>query len=201
MQLLKQINNKRPIHVKLPLVDAFDQRLAALPRFQGLRALPEGQFSLVLQLTGKEYREIAKIFIPAMALSLINHSKHLEAIRSGIDFMLSASYESHNESTIAFFQKALISFDKLKWVFKEQQHQSNGKEIRHFNIPKLYSLTHYSTWIKGMGTLDSVNTSQREALHKGVKEAYRNSNKVDYVAQMCFWDDRWLSVEVREATL
>jgi hypothetical protein len=56
----------------------------------------------------------------------------------------------------------------------------------HFIIPKLYSLTHYAMWIKEMGTLDSVNTSQMEVLHKSVKEAYRNSNKVDYVTQMCF---------------
>jgi hypothetical protein len=36
MQLLKQINNECPIHVKVPLVNALNQRLAALPRFQGL---------------------------------------------------------------------------------------------------------------------------------------------------------------------
>jgi hypothetical protein len=47
-----------------------------------------------------------------------------------------------------------------------------------------------------MGTLDSVNTSQIETLHKSVKEAYQNSNKVNYAAQMCFWDDRRLAVEV-----
>ncbi len=51
-----------------------------------------------------------------------------------------------------------------------------------------------------MGTLDSVNTSQIETLHKSVKEAYQNSNKVNYAAQMCFWDDRRLAVEVWEAT-
>jgi hypothetical protein len=50
-----------------------------------------------------------------------------------------------------------------------------------------------------MDTLNGVNTSQTEAQHKSVKEAYRNSNKVDYVAQMCFWDDRRLAVEMREA--
>ncbi len=108
MQLLKQINNECPIHVKVPLVNALNQRLAALPRFQGLWALPEWQFSSVLQLTGKEYHEIAKIDNPAIAPLLINHLQHLEAIRSGIDFMLLASYESHTESTIEFLQNTLI---------------------------------------------------------------------------------------------
>jgi hypothetical protein len=56
-------------------------------------------------------------------------------------------------------------------------------------------------WKKEMGTLDSVNTLQMEVLYKSMKEAYQNSNKVDYVAQMCFWDDQQLSVETQEAKL
>jgi hypothetical protein len=34
-----------------------------------------------------------------------------------------------------------------------------------------------------------------------VKAAFRHSNKVDFVSQMCFWDNRRHSVEIREATL
>ncbi len=103
--------------------------------------------------------------------------------------MMLASYTSHNKTTIDFLQKSLIHFDKLKWVFSKQRLRQNGKEMGHFNVPKLHLLTHYATWIKETGTLNSVNTSQMEVLHKRVKEAYQNSNKVDYVAQMCFWDD------------
>ncbi len=71
----------------------------------------------------------------------------------------------------------------------------------HFDIPKLHALTHYATWIKKMGTLDDVNTALTEALHKTVKAAFRHSNKVDFIPQMYFWDDRRLTVEMREATL
>ncbi len=70
----------------------------------------------------------------------------------------------------------------------------------HCNIPKLHSLTHYSDWIKEMGTLDNVNTALTEALHKTVKAAFRHSNKVDFLLQMCFWDDQRLSVKMRKAT-
>jgi hypothetical protein len=80
MELLKQMSHERPMHVKIPLVDALNKRLAEFPRFQGLWALPEGRFSSMSQLTGKEYRQIARIFIPAVAPLLINHPKHLEAI-------------------------------------------------------------------------------------------------------------------------
>jgi hypothetical protein len=52
-----------------------------------------------------------------------------------------------------------------------------------------------------MGTLDNINTALTEALHKTVKAAFCHSNRVDFISQMCFWDDRRLSVEMREATL
>jgi hypothetical protein len=71
----------------------------------------------------------------------------------------------------------------------------------HFDIPKLHALTHYATWIKRMGTLDNINTALTKAIHKTVKAAFRHSNKVDFFSQMCFWDDRQISVEMREATL
>jgi hypothetical protein len=52
-----------------------------------------------------------------------------------------------------------------------------------------------------MGTLDNVNIALTEALHKMVKATFCHSNKVDFVPQMYFWYDRWLLVEMREATL
>jgi sugar/nucleoside kinase (ribokinase family) len=71
----------------------------------------------------------------------------------------------------------------------------------HFDIPKLYALFHYVLWIRKMGILVNVNTALTEALHKTVKAAFRHSNKVDFIPQMCFWDDWRLSVEMRKATL
>jgi hypothetical protein len=89
----------------------------------------------------------------------------------------------------------------MKWAFEEQRVGSNGQPMGHFDIPKLHALTHYSSWIKKMGTLDNVNTALTEALHKAVEAAFRHSNRVDFIPQMCFWDDRRLSVEMREVTL
>ena len=52
-----------------------------------------------------------------------------------------------------------------------------------------------------METLNDVNTAVTETFHKTVKESYHHTNKVDYIKQMCFWDDRWLSVEIHRAAL
>jgi hypothetical protein len=114
LELLKQANSERPVYVKVPLVDALNKRLAYLPRFQGLRALLEGRLSSMSQLTGKEYRQISRIFIPAVAPLLLNHPSHVEVIRVGSDFMMLASYTSHNQTTVDFLQKSLLRFDKLK---------------------------------------------------------------------------------------
>jgi hypothetical protein len=82
------------------MIDALDRWMSAIPRFQGLRSLPNGQFSTVSQLTGKEYRELTRIFLVAVAPLLIHHPQHVEAIWAGIDFMLLAGYQSRSDTTI-----------------------------------------------------------------------------------------------------
>jgi hypothetical protein len=102
MELLRQNINNPPTHISCRMSDALDRRMSAIPRFQGLHSLPDGRFSTVTQLTGKEYRELTRIFLVAVAPLLIHHPQHLEAIRAGIDFMLLASYQSHSDTTIQF---------------------------------------------------------------------------------------------------
>ena len=66
---------------------------------------------------------------------------------------------------------------------------SHHEPYRHFNILKLHVMTHYINWIRHIGTLDNVNTAVIEIFHKTVKKSYCHTNKVDYIKQMCFWDD------------
>jgi hypothetical protein len=73
--------------------------------------------------------------------------------------MLLAGYPLNSDTTIQFLEKSLQKFDKMKWAFEEQQLGRNGQSMGHFDIPKLHAFTHYSTWIKRMGTLDNVNTA------------------------------------------
>jgi hypothetical protein len=65
------------------------------------------------QVTVKEYHQIVRTLIPAVAPLLINYQKHLKVIRAVIEFMMLASYTSPNKSIIDFLQKSLIHFDKL----------------------------------------------------------------------------------------
>jgi hypothetical protein len=62
---------------------------------------------------------MAKAFIPAVAPLLNHYPKHLVAIWTGIDFMLQASYQCHNDTTVGYLKKSLPPFDKMKWVLIE----------------------------------------------------------------------------------
>ncbi len=59
----------------------------------------------------------------------------------------------------------------------------------HFKLFKLHALIHYVDEIKDKETLDNVNTEVTKTMHKIVKDAFCNSNKVNYVSQMCYCDD------------
>src|ERR1700676_1013305 len=58
----------------------------------------------------------------------------------------------------------------------------------HFNIPKLHSMLHYLASIKSRGSADGYNSESPERLHIDyAKDAYRATNKRDYVEQMTIW--------------
>ncbi|KAJ7612278.1 hypothetical protein FB45DRAFT_875154 [Roridomyces roridus] len=62
---------------------------------------------------------------------------------------------------------------------------------KHFNIPKIHSLEHYEQLIRLFGTADGFNTESPERLHIDyAKNAYRASNRKDYIDQMTMWLQR-----------
>ncbi len=44
-----------PAHLNLKPIDEFNQKMSDMPLFDGLRTLPEGRFSVICQMTGKDY--------------------------------------------------------------------------------------------------------------------------------------------------
>jgi hypothetical protein len=96
------------------LVQELDRRMAITPSFQGLQGMPNGKFSTLTQLTGKEYRELAQILLIATAPLLGHNPKHLKTIWAGIDFIFLASYQTHSNGTFSYLEKSLQMFNKLK---------------------------------------------------------------------------------------
>jgi hypothetical protein len=66
----------------------------------------------------------------------------------------------------------------------------------------MYLVSHISELIRGMCSRDNVTTDISARLHFAkVKEAYRSSNKVNYIGQMLRYHDRFTSLDYLKETL
>jgi hypothetical protein len=105
-----------------------------------------------------------------------------------------AQLPSQTTDTIAHLKQSLVAFHKNKDVFV-------GLGVRkHFNVPKIHSLLHYSSSILLFGTTDNYNTEQTERLHINfTKEAYRATNHKDEYNQMTIWLERCKKLQQHKA--
>ena len=58
------------------------------------------------------------------------------------------------------------------------------REGAHYNFPKIQLISHYAQQIPKFGALSQYSTEISETMHKGFKEAYCRSNKVDATSQI-----------------
>jgi len=58
------------------------------------------------------------------------------------------------------------------------------REAAHYNFPKMHLISHYAEQIPKFGALKQYSTDISKCMHKGFKEAYRRSNKVNTTSQM-----------------
>ena len=172
-----------------------DARFKAMTNYQGLRHFQKG-ISSISQWTGKEHKEMERVIVTVLA-GLVD-VRVLKAVRAVIDFIYYAQYQSHTDVTLARMQDALDVFHSHKDIFVElQARRSEG-----FNIPKLHSMLHYLDSIRSLGSADGYNTESPERLHIDfAKEAYRASNRVNYVDQMTKWLQRQEAINRRSAYL
>jgi hypothetical protein len=81
---------------------------------------------------------------------------------------------------------ALDTFHANKQIFIDL-----GGRKENINIPKVHSLDHYELLIRLFGSADGFNTESPERLHIDyAKNAYRASNRKDYINQMTLWLER-----------
>ncbi|KAJ7651802.1 hypothetical protein B0H17DRAFT_1215187 [Mycena rosella] len=146
-----------------------DKRFREMPDHPGLRHFKNG-ISSVSQWTGTENKEMEKVFLGFVAAGA--HPELIKAVRAVMDFARLASLQSHTSLTLLALRR---------------------KE--HFNIPKINSLEHYEASIRLFGSADGFNTESPERLHIDyAKNAYRASNRKDYIIQMTLWLQRQESV-------
>ena len=159
--------------------DEINTRFRSIPGYQGLRHFKNG-ISFVSQWTGREHKEMQRVFI-GLLIGAVQPAA-LRAAMAVIDFIYYSQLQVHTSKTLDSLRKALEAFHKNKNLFV-------AEGIReHFNIPKIHAMVHYLAAIQSRGALDGYNTESPERLHIDyAKEAYRASNKKDYVQQMTVW--------------
>ena len=173
--------------------EAIDSRFRAMTTHPHLRHFKKGISSLS-QWTGKEHKEMEKVFIGILAG--IAPARVLAAACGLLDFIYYAQYQSHTTDTLQRMQEALNLFHANKDVFVDEGIRKD------FNIPKIHSLLHFVGSIVLFGSLDGFNSELPERLHIDyAKKGYRASNKRDYVVQMTRWLQRQEALDLRAAYL
>jgi len=106
----------------------------------------------------------------------------IRAVRACLDFIYYAHFESHTMDSLVKLDEAWVAFHKNKQYFVD------AGVRKHFNIPKLHSMQHYVAAIISRGSADGFSTESPERLHIDfAKNAYRSTNRKNYIKQMTKW--------------
>ncbi|KAF8437827.1 hypothetical protein BGX38DRAFT_1098346, partial [Terfezia claveryi] len=126
----------------------------------------------VSQWSGKEMRNFARVILGTFTAAL-QFNKAIFCVRSLTDFYLMTQYPSHTDETISYLRQYLKELvDEIL------------KDGAHYNFPKIHLISHYAEQIPKFGALGQYSTDISEAMHKGFKDAYCRSNKVDATPQI-----------------
>ena len=170
-----------------------DKRFKAMNGYPGLRHFKKG-ISSVTQWTGTEHKQMEKILLGITIGGVPN--RFIPVVRSLINFIYLSQLQYHTSQTLQLLEGCLKSFHDHKDIVVELKIRDN------FNIPKLHSIQHYVDCIRSLGSADGYNSESPERLHIDfAKEAYRASNKRDYLEQMAVWLQRHEASWLRESYL
>jgi hypothetical protein len=159
--------------------EEIDARFRCMNDYPGLQRFKHG-ISTVSQWTGREHKEMQKVFVGLLVGTV--QPAIIKAVHAALDFIYYAQFTSHTSETLASLEAAFYEFHDNKDIFIRLGQRD------HFNIPKLHSMLHYLASIKSRGSADGYNSESPERLHIDyAKDAYRATNKRDYVEQMTIW--------------
>ncbi|KAI9433897.1 hypothetical protein H4582DRAFT_2112690 [Lactarius indigo] len=171
-----------------------DARCRSIPPNHHITIFAKGISSLG-RVSGAEHKSMCRLLLGLIAdLPVPNGQvspRIVTAVRALLDFLYLAQFPSHTSNTLACLDDSLSRFHNNKDVFVDLGVR------KHFNIPKIHSLIHYSSSIRLFGTTDNYNTEQMERLHIDfTKDAYRATNHKDEYSQMTTWLERREKVQL-----
>lgn len=111
--------------------DEVDFRFKLMTGHPSLRHFRKG-ITLVSQWTGREYKELEKVFLGVIAGAV--EGLVVSAVRAALNFIYYAHFECHTDSSLQKLANAWNDFHERKTIFIDH----NVRE--HFNIPKVHSI-------------------------------------------------------------
>ena len=165
--------------------EELDHRLSVLQPRVGFRHFRNG-FTRFRQHTGKEAKDLERVFLPIIAGHENVTDGILTAMRSLIHFIYLGSYESHSDITLGYLEKALNRFHRHKHYVAASGVRSGAQKNDSFNIAKIELMQHVSRFIKQLGSVPQFSSEQTKRLHKDMpKFSFKRTNQVNYPGQMC----------------
>ncbi|GET03898.1 hypothetical protein GLOIN_2v1783703 [Rhizophagus clarus] len=171
------------------LVEEVDRRLAAIPRFPGIKIFSNGLQSIA-RLTASEYRSLMKVMIFVIdnlydennneVDNFVNNDDLTKLYEYWNEMYILSRYEEFSESDLEKFNDAIHRWARMFVKAFKFVSPSNLK------LPKLHSwVYHIIDSIRSYGAINGYTTETYESLHKYfVKIPYRISNKKDVEPQL-----------------
>ena len=167
-----------------------DLRVSVLQPRVGFRHFRNG-FTRFRQHTGKETKDLERVFLGVIAGHKNVTDGILKAMRALLDFIYLAQYESHSTVTLNYLQGALHNFHKNKQHVANSGVRSGQRQNGEFHIPKIELMQHVGRLVKLLGSAPQFSSEQTERCHINMaKEPYKATNRKAYVEQMCRFLDR-----------
>ncbi len=170
--------------------EEFDRRLSVLQPCVGFWHFQNG-FTQFKQHTGREQRDLERVFLAVIAGHPNVNQKIMFAMRGYLDFIYLGQYPSHSSGTLQYLEQALRHFHRYNHAISESGVHNGPRRQGKFNIKKLELMQHVPRLIKLLGAADQFTTDQTERCHITMaKTPYRATNKKDFNSQMCRFNDR-----------
>jgi hypothetical protein len=169
--------------------DEFDQRLTVLQPRIGVRHWTHG-ISKLKQVTGREHRELEKVFIAVIAGGVSDDT--LRAMRALLEFIFHAQDLFLYDETVHALRESLREFHHYKSaIIHDGGRKGKRGIIEHFEIPKLEMLHIIPRSTILMGAPYQWTSDITERCHiTHVKTPYRMSNKRNFHEQCVRFMDR-----------
>lgn len=167
-----------------------DRRVSVLQPRVGFRHFRNG-FTRFKQHTGKETKDLERVFLGVIAGHKNVSDGILKAMRAVLDFIYLAQYNSHSTATLTYLQNALDTFHKYKQDIADSGVRSGQRQNGEFHIPKIELMQHVGRLVTLLGSAPQFSSEQTERCHIDMaKEPYKATNRKAHTEQMCRFLDR-----------